>query len=338
LTAWKGREYDAVQSLMATFLLRRVAEAAVLVFLVLTLTFFFIRLVPGDPTAAFEDPQVPRAQQEALRQRYGLDRAIVVQYGRWLRAVAVDLDWGTSFISARPAMGVILESVPSTLLLTGCALLLQFGAGLALGVGAARRPGSHRDHWIRIGGLLLYALPTFWIAVMSVLLLSHLVPLFPAGQMHSVGAARLSAPERWLDLLHHLVLPVLVLGLASTGSIVRQARASLLESLGQEYIRTARAKGLSERRVVWVHGLRNALSPLIQLLGLSLPFLLSGALVVEVVFAWPGMGRVTFDAMRARDYPVILAGTCLAALLVVAGNFAADLLQAWADPRVRHDA
>jgi peptide/nickel transport system permease protein len=155
--------------------------------------------------------------------------------------------------------------------------------------------------------------------------------------MRSVGAASPGAIERCLDLLHHLALPVLVLALGSTAGVIRQTRASLLESLAQEYIRTARAKGLSERRVVWVHGLRNALGPLIQLLGLSLPFLLSGALVVEVVFAWPGMGRLTFDAINARDFPVILAATALAAVMVVAGNLAADLLQSWADPRVRHD-
>jgi peptide/nickel transport system permease protein len=321
---------------MASFLLRRAVEAGVLVFLVLTLTFFFIRLAPGDPTAVFEDPQVPTSQREALRRHFGLDRPLGVQYALWLRS-AVQLEWGTSLRTSRPAMEMVIEAVPSTLLLTGCALVLQFVGGLALGVGAARRPASPRDRWIRVGGLLFYAMPTFWLAVMAVLLLSHLLPLFPAGHMRSVGAASLGAIERCLDLLHHLALPVLVLALGSTAGVIRQTRASLLESLAQEYIRTARAKGLSERRVVWVHGLRNALGPLIQLLGLSLPFLLSGALVVEVVFAWPGMGRLTFDAINARDFPVILAATALAAVMVVAGNLAADLLQSWADPRVRHD-
>jgi peptide/nickel transport system permease protein len=178
-------------------------------------------------------------------------------------------------------------------------------------------------------------MPTFWLALMAVLLLSYLIPVFPASHMHSPSADRLSAAGRLFDLLYHLALPALVLGTAAAAGTARFVRNSLLDVLGQDYIRTARAKGLSEPRVLLVHALRNALAPLLQLLGLSLPLLLNGSLVVEVIFAWPGLGRVTFQAIAARDYPVVLATTALSGVLVVAGNLLADLLHVAADPRLR---
>jgi peptide/nickel transport system permease protein len=167
------------------------------------------------------------------------------------------------------------------------------------------------------------------------MLLSHRWPLVPAGHMRSVGAADLPPVARFADLLHHLVLPVSVLVLGGAGVVARFARNSLLEALNQDYIRTARAKGLSEHRVLWIHAMKNAAAPLLQLLGLSLPLLLSGSLVVEVVFSWPGLGRLTYDSILARDYPVIVATTALAGILVIIGNFLADVAQAVLDPRIR---
>jgi peptide/nickel transport system permease protein len=170
---------------------------------------------------------------------------------------------------------------------------------------------------------------------MAILLFSLVFPILPASHMRSVGAEEMGASARFADLARHLVLPTLVLSLQGAARIARFVRGSLLDVLGREYITTARAKGLSERRVVWVHGMRNALLPLIQIFALSLSSLLSGALVVEVVFAWPGLGRLTFDAVLGRDYPVVLATTALSAVLVIGANLLADLLQAWADPRLR---
>lgn len=320
---------------MAAYLLRRTAASLLLLFLVLSVTFFFLQLVPGDPALMVQDPRVPRGHQDRLRVAWGLDRPMHEQYLRWLEAVALRGDWGNSFVHGKLVTEVLWEHIPPTLLLSSAALAVQFLAGAALGIAAARRRGSFGDHAIRIGSLVVYSLPLFWTGLMALLLTSYLWPVFPSGHMSSVGARDWSFLARLADLLHHLALPALVLGLTSAGAVSRFARNSLLEQLDEDYVRTARAKGLSEDRVLWVHALRNAATPLVQMLGLSLPFLLSGSLIVEVVFSWPGLGRLALASALSRDYPVILATTALAGVLVIAGNLTADLLQAAVDPRVR---
>ncbi len=320
---------------MAGYTIRRLGTAALLLLLVLSFTFFFVRLAPGDPTFLTQDPRLGSEDRESLRRVYGLDRPLGQQYLTWMGSVLLDGDWGTSYVHQRPAASVIAERVPPTLLLTGAALALQFGIGLMLGVAAAKRPGTSVDHLLRFSSLIFYSLPIFWVGLIALMLLSHRWPLFPAGHMRSVGAADLSPVARFADLLHHLVLPVGVLVLGGAGVVARFARNSLLEVLNQDYIRTARAKGLSEHRVLWIHAMKNAAAPLIQLLGLSLPLLLSGSLVVEVVFSWPGLGRLAYDSILARDYPVIVATTALAGVLVIVGNFLADVTQAVLDPRIR---
>jgi len=324
-----------MQSNMVGYTLQRLGSAALLLVLVLSFTFFFVHLAPGDPTILTQDPRLGPEDREALNRVYGLDRPLPHQYLTWMGAVLLRGDWGVSYVHARPVLKVIAERVPATLLLTGMALGLQFALGLVLGVTAARRANKPADHLIRMTSLLFYSLPLFWTGLMALMLLSHRWSLFPAGHMTSVGADALSPLARLIDLLHHLTLPVLVLVLGGAGVVARFARNSLLEVLQQDYIRTARAKGLGENRVVWIHAMKNAATPLVQLLGLSLPFLLSGSLIVEVVFSWPGLGRLTYDSIQARDYPVILATTALAGVLVIAGNFLADLVQAVIDPRVR---
>ncbi|HVS03384.1 MAG TPA: ABC transporter permease [Thermoanaerobaculia bacterium] len=319
---------------MTGFLLRRVAASALLLLLVLTATFLLLHLAPGDPLGLLAHPRVPPEQREALRQLWGLDQPLAARYLRWLGGV-VRGDWGTSFLFRRPAGAVLLAALPNTLLLGGAALLVQLVVAVPLGVAAGRRPGSPLDHGIRVGSLLLYSLPTFWVGLMALLLFAYGLGLFPPSHLHGVGAESLSPGLRVLDLLHHLALPALVLGLTSAGGLLRFVRSSVLEAMGQPHVLAARARGLSERRVVWVHGLGSALGPLLQLLGLSLPALLGGALVTEVVFSWPGLGRLAWSAMLARDYPLILAVTAWSAALVLVGNLLADLLQAAADPRVR---
>jgi peptide/nickel transport system permease protein len=320
---------------MARFLLRRFAAALLLVLLVLTVTFFLAHAAPGDPVTLYEDPHMTAAQLAHLQHLYGLDRPLFEQYLDWLGAVALHGDWGISFTEQRPVTRVIGAALPATLLLATAALVIEYGLGLLLGVAAARRRGSWLDHLIRFFSLLFYSQPVFWLGLMAVLLFSLTFPILPASHMLSVGADEMGSLARLGDLGLHLVLPALVLGLHGAAGIARFVRGSLLEVLSREYITTARAKGLSERRVVWVHGVRNALLPLIQVFALSLSGLLSGALVTEVVFAWPGLGRLTFEAILSRDYPLILATTALSAILVIAGNLLADLLQAWADPRLR---
>ena len=320
---------------MLGFLVRRSAAAALLIFVVLSFTFFFIHLAPGDPTLVLQDPRLTSDQREAMRSSYGLDRSLPAQYLSWLEAIILEADWGISYVHARPVTEVIAEYALPTLLLTTAGLLIQFGVGLLAGISAARHAGTSRDHLIRLTAMVLYSLPVFWTGLMALLVFSYNWSLFPPGHLQSIDAASLSPMGRTLDLLHHLVLPALVLGLAAAGGTARFARNSLLEELGQDYIRTARAKGLTETRVVWIHALRNAATPILQLFGLSLPLLLSGALVVEVVFSWPVLGRLTFDSILSRDYPVVLATTALTGVLVVFGNLLADVLQGVMDPRVR---
>jgi peptide/nickel transport system permease protein len=321
---------------MARFLLRRSAAALLLLFLVLSVTFFLAHAAPGDPVTLFENKNLTVAQHQLLLHLYGLDRPLPVQYLDWLRAVALHFDWGISFSAQRPVADLIREALPATLLLASSAVVLQYGLGLLLGVAAARRPGSFADHLIRLLSLLLYSQPVFWLGLMAVLLFSLTFPILPASHLRSVGAEDLGGAARALDVLRHLALPALVIGLHGAAQTTRFVRGSLLEVLGRDYITTARAKGLSERRVVWLHGMRNAVLPLIQVFALSFSGLLSGSLVTEVVFAWPGLGRLSFEAILARDYPVVLATTALSAVLVIAGSLLADLLQGWADPRLRH--
>lgn len=321
---------------MTAFLLRRTAASLLLLFLLLTLLFFLLHLAPGEPSLLFENPRLPQEQRQRLARLYGLDRPLHEQYLAWLSAVALHGDWGVSFTHRRPVTRVLGEALPPTFLLAVTALLINYSLGLTFGMVAARRRESTWDHAIRGASLLVYSLPVFWLGLMAVLLFAYAWPILPASHMRSPLAQDLPWAARQLDLLWHLVLPAAVLGISSCGSTVRLLRNSLLETLGQDYIRTARAKGLTERRVILVHGLRNAAVPLLQLLGLSLPALLNGSLVIEVIFAWPGVGRAIYTAITTNDYPLVLAATALSGGLVVAGSLLADLLHAAVDPRVRH--
>jgi peptide/nickel transport system permease protein len=319
---------------VAGFLLRRLAASLLLILLVLSLTFFIIHAAPGDPIHVVEDSRLTFEQRERLRHLYKLDQPLPAQYLAWLSAVALHGDLGISLSRQRPVTAVIADALPATAILAGAALAVEYAAALAFGIAAARRPHRAADHAIRVGSLFLFAQPPFWLGLMAVLLFSYLWRLFPASQMH-YNADLLTPTGRFFDLLWHLTLPALVLGLANAGSTIRFVRASFLEVMGKDFIRAARAKGLSESRVIWVHGLRNALTPLIQLFALALPGLLSGALITEVVFSWPGVGQLTFNAVLNRDYPLILGVTALTAGLVTLGNLLADLAHAATDPRVR---
>ncbi len=257
------------------------------------------------------------------------------RYGRWVSSLLFRGDLGWSISRSRPVAQVLLDTMPPTLLLTGTALLLHVVLGLALGIVSAARPGRWSDRSLTLVSLTLYAMPTFWLGLMAILAFSYFVPIFPASSMHSVGAQDWSVGRRLLDELWHLALPAAVLGLSSAAAMTRFVRAGLLETLGREFIRAARARGAGDGRVMLVHALRNSIGPVINLVGLSLPILVSGSLIVEVVFSWPGMGRLTYDAIMAKDLPVVMVTTLLASVLVVVGNLAADLALAAVDPRIR---
>ncbi len=320
---------------MGGVILRRFLTSLPLVVAVLTLTFVLMESAPGDPIdVMLGDRPVPPEVRERLQKAYGLDRSPVERYFSWLGAVARgDLGWSHS--TNRPVADQIGRAVGNTLILTLTALVIHLAAGILLGIVSAVYRGRWPDRLVTVSSLTVYAMPTFWRGLMAVLLFAYLLPLFPASSMHSVEAGTWSLPMRWLDLAWHLVLPACTLGLASAAATARFVRSGLLHSLGQEFVRAARARGLGGGRVMFSHGLRNALIPVINLLGLSLPVLVSGSLVVEVVFGWPGMGRLTYGAILAQDVPTVLAATLVAAVMVIAGNLLADIAMAVADPRIR---
>ncbi len=320
---------------MLRFVLRRLAAAVPLLLGVATLTFVLLEAAPGDPIDYWiGDNLVPLEVRANLERADGLDRSPVERYVSWLSSLLRgDLGWSHS--RSRPVGEALADALGPTLRLAGAALALHLLAGILLGVVSAARRGRWSDRALTLSSLTLYAMPTFWLGLMAILVLSNELSLFPASSMHSIGIREAGWVRRCADAVWHLVLPASVLGIASAAAMARFVRAGLLQALGEQFIRAARARGAAERRVLFRHALRNALLPVINLLGLSLPILVSGSLVIEVVFAWPGMGRLTYDAVRALDYPVTLAATLLATLMVVLGSLFADLAMAAADPRVR---
>ncbi len=316
------------------FLSRRLLAAAVLFLIVLTLTFAAVSLAPGDPMAS-ADPRVPPEQAERLRALHGLDQPLPLRYVRWLGAVLLHWDWGLSLRTGEPVTEVLLGALPPTLLLAGAALLIQYLLGMGIGVVGALRPNSWLDLGTRIASLLLYALPTFWVGLIALLVVAVGLGAAPAGGMTSPASFELGPVAVALDVLAHLWLPALVLGLAMAGDIARYTRSSLIEFRTSEAGRAARARGLSETRILLVHGLAHAAPRLLQIASVSAPLLLSGAIVVEVVFAWPGLGSATLRAIEARDLPVVLAVTAWSALLVIAASLTADVLLSRVDPRIR---
>jgi len=320
---------------MSAWLARRLAVSLLLVFVLTSAVFFLVRLAPGDPLHQVVDETLSAADRDLMRTRLGLDRPLVAQYLAWLGGIARG-DLGTSVRQHRPVADILGEAVGPTLLLTGTAYLLHLVLAFVVAVTTAARRGTIWDHGLQTAGLVLYSLPGFWFGLMLILLFSSKLGWFPVGGMHAPDAAFLGAGGRAADVLHHLVLPALTLGLGSFMGTARFLRVRLDEVLAEEHIQSARARGVPERSLLWRHALREAVLPVITLVGLHLPFLIGGAVVVEVVFGWPGMGRVTVEALWARDYPVIVATTWLGACAVVLGSLLADVAYRWADPRLRH--
>jgi peptide/nickel transport system permease protein len=320
---------------VTAWLLRRLAAALAIVFAVVTLCFTVIHLAPGTPFLPGQDRPMDPAVVERLRARFGLDQPLPVQYARYLGALARG-DLGESFSQRRPVADAIASALPNTLLLTGTALAIDFLLGVVIGVVQAARARRRLDVALTNATLFFYSLPTFWLGLVLLLVFGQWLHWFPVGGVTDpVLHDSMPLGLRLLDRLRHLALPALTLGLVGAAGTARYQRAALLEALGEDYARTARAKGLAEPRVLVDHALRNALLPIVTLLGVALPFLLTGAVVVETVFTWPGLGKLAADAIAGRDYPLVIATTLLSSVLVVLGSLLADLLTAAADPRVR---
>lgn len=321
---------------MLRFITVRLAHAAAIVFLVATLTFFLLHLAPGDPFTTFsETTLVPPEVVEQQRRNFGLDQPLYVQYARYLGNL-VQGDLGYSFREHRPAAAAIASRIPATLILAAAALIVAFGLGILTGAVQAARPGSRTDDALSIAALGLYSMPVFWLGVMLLMLFGVKLGWLPVGGIVDEAIySYLSPLGRFANRLEHLVLPAITLGLVGAAVVARYQRAELLDVVHQDFMRTARAKGLSRTAVFVRHGLRNALLPIVTLFGLFFPLLLSGAVLVETVFAWPGMGKLAVDAINGRDYFVVTGIAIVAAAMVVLGNLIADLLYRVVDPRTR---
>jgi peptide/nickel transport system permease protein len=310
---------------MTRFLARRLIQSAVLLLVVTSASFFLIHLTPGGPEAVLADnPRLGPDQMERLRQRFGLNDPLPVQYGRWLTNVA-HLDFGLSFTYARPATDVVAERLWPTIQLG----LMSYAIGLLgvpLGVYAALHRGRLGDGIVRVVTTLGHSVPTWWLGLTAIVLLNSLIGWFPNGQ--GTGG-----PLEWLKAIS---LPAAILGLGSLVTFSRFVRSEVLETIEQDYVRTARAKGLSHNGVVVGHVLRNALMSVVTLLGYLLPAVLSGALLTEYVFGWPGVGRLFYEATSARDYPILMALLTLTTFATILGALLADIGYGLVDPRVRY--
>jgi peptide/nickel transport system permease protein len=317
---------------LSRFILRRLIQAIPTFFGITILSFTLIRLAPGDPVSlmTFGASNLSAEDLAAIRRSYGLDQPIPIQYLSWLRHL-LSGDLGQSFLYKRPVIEMIAQTLPNTLLLASLAVLTAVALGVPLGLLAARFRGSLIDQLVRILGVAGHAIPSFWFGLLFILVLSVQFRLFPVGGMLTVG----KDPGDVVDRLWHLVGPVLTLSLAGIANYSRYMRTETLEVLGQDFIRTASAKGLAGATVLMRHALRNALLPLITALGALLATLVSGAVVTEQVFAWPGMGRMTFEAARSKDYPIVMAVVVLSSVLLLLSYIMRDVAYGLADPRIR---
>jgi peptide/nickel transport system permease protein len=310
---------------MQRFLVRRTIQSIVLLFVVTSLSFFLLHLTPGGPEAALvENPRIGADEIQRLRERFGLDDPLAVQYVRWV-ASAARLDFGRSYFYSRPATEVVLERLGPTVQLGVFAYFVAL-LGVPLGIVAGLNRGRFADGAVRVVATIGHSVPTWWLGLTSIVLLSSLTGWFPNGQ----------GQGGFLDWLKHITLPAVILGLAGLVTFARFVRSGVLDALGEDYVRTAQAKGLPAMLVTSRHVLRNALLPVVTLLGGLLPAVLSGALVTEYIFAWPGVGRLFYEAAVSRDYPIALAVLTMLTFATILGTLLADLTYGIVDPRVRY--
>ncbi|MFH1362440.1 MAG: ABC transporter permease [bacterium] len=320
---------------MRKFIFRRLLQLIPLLIGVSLISFFVMHLAPGDPTALFTDPNIDPADLARIRANWGLDKPIIVQYFYWLGNVLRG-DFGASYTTGQPVLTEVLQRLPATLLLMIPAYFLTLLITIPLGVISAVKKGSWFDNLVTLFSFAGMATPSFWLGLMLMLLFSVKLGWLPAVGMTNPLLELTDIGHRILDILQHMILPLTTMTLLSLAGITRYQRAAMLEVLSQDYIRTARAKGLPERVVIFKHALRNALIPIVTLLGLSLPGLFSGAFIIETIFAWPGMGRLGVMAIFQRNYPLIMGIVIFSALLIMLGNLLADLGYALVDPRIRY--
>ncbi|MCP4144924.1 MAG: ABC transporter permease [bacterium] len=320
---------------MTRFVTGRIFGSLLLILAALTCIFFFIHLAPGDPVELFLGHDSTEEQRLIIESKLGLDKPIYKQFGSWITGVILHGDLGDSLRSGRPVANELADVIPNTLFLAACSFILHLIIAIPLGVWMAHRSGSKLERFTMSTGLMVYSLPSFWLGLMLILVFCRLLGWLPSGGMNSIDLEWMSPGQQFLDTLRHLVLPVFVLGVSTVIGTARYVRTSVLEVLQKDFILSARARGLSKKRILWNHALRNSLLPIITIVGLNIPFLLGGAVITETIFSWPGMGRLTVEAIFARDYPIIMGTVTVSAFMVVLGNLLADLGYAFVDPRIK---
>ncbi|MCH8268521.1 MAG: ABC transporter permease [Acidobacteria bacterium] len=333
---------------MKTYILKRLLLMIPTILGITIVTFGIIRLAPGDPAAmrigsspqgTIGEEQLAREIIEKTRAQFGLDKPIPVQYLLWLQRI-VTLDFGRSYKDNRPVMDRIWERIPVTLQLNIISIFLVYLFAVPIGIFSSTHQYSFSDKAVTLFLFILYSMPSFWMATLLILYLGggdHL-HWFPITALSSLGASEMSSSEWLLDRLWHLVLPVFCLTYAGLAYVSRQMRAGMLETIRQDYIRTARAKGVSEKVVIFKHALRNSLIPIVTLLGFLLPAMLGGSIIIESIFTIPGMGQLGFEAILSRDYPVVMAVTTIAAFLTLVGLLFSDVLYAIVNPTISLEA
>jgi peptide/nickel transport system permease protein len=316
-------------------ILRRIANAVILLLAVLVLNFCLIHLAPGDPVQVIAG-EMGGASPEviaALRVKYGLDHSLLEQLFSYLGKVATG-DFGYSYYFNEPVLHLIGQRLPATLYLTAASLTIAVVIGTSLGIISARRPNGLFSHTVTIFSLIGYAAPIFWTGLMMLLLFGSVWPILPVAGMADVVNPK-SGLAYVADVARHLVLPSLTLGVVFLAQYSRLARVNMIDALSADYIRTARAKGLPEYVVIGKHALRNTLIPIVTVVGLQFGNLFAGAVLVETVFSWPGLGRLVFDSILRRDYPTLMAVLFFSAMMVMIANILTDMLYRWIDPRIR---
>lgn len=340
LSQWLAAGWDALTRLLISrtslYVAKRLAQALFTLLLASALSFFIIQLAPGDYLDTLsQNPEISPERIEEIRQQFGLDRPWLEQYGRWLWQVIRYGNFGTSFVYQRSVASLLWERIPATLILAIASLVVTWSIAIPLGILSAVHQNRWGDRILRVIGYIGQGFPSFITALLLLILAQNTAPLFPVGDMTSIDFADLSPLGKALDLGWHLILPTLALSVTSYVGLQRITRGELLDVLRQDYVRTARAKGLPENRVIYVHALRNAINPLITLLGFEFANLLSGAFITENLFNWPGLGRLMLQAVLSQDLYLVMASLMMSAVMLIVGNLVADLLLQGVDPRIK---
>lgn len=317
------------------YVVKRLLQALLTLLLASALSFLIIQLAPGDYlTELRQNPQISPETIEELRQQFGLDKPGYVQYWLWLKQVVTELDFGNSFVYSRSVSSLLWERIPATLLLAIASIIITWAIAIPLGIVAAINQNRNIDKFLRVISYTGQGFPSFITALLLLFFAQYTTPLFPVGGMTSINHGDLSAIGKVLDIGWHMILPTLALSITSFAGLQRITRGELLDVLRQDYIQTARAKGLPENKVIYVHALRNAVNPLITLLGFEFASLLGGAFIAEYFFNWPGLGTLTLQAVRALDIYLVMASLVMSALMLIVGNLLADLMLKAVDPRI----